>query len=265
MLSFSRGIYLALAVLAIATVALVKKNGSLSLRLIASMCLVIGVVVAPAIAYFGVQDTVIATVGNKTTSQRRSTTGRMVIWRETLHDIEEHPLLGIGGNADGLESLSRQSGSEYRPFTARTYNAPLEAFLSSGLLGFLSYGVFLLYPIFRFVTGSWISPRGIRQTQAFSFLASGIIALIVRDMTYSSLVLDGRTILTTWLLAALLQDFIASQSNEIVERRMIRPPRLIFGMAYIADRACADFHFPKRSPTTLGDSVRTRSESTDSR
>ncbi|MGA3327437.1 MAG: O-antigen ligase family protein [Terriglobia bacterium] len=233
-LSFSRGIYLAFAVLVIATVALMKKNGSLSLRLMASICLVVGVVVASAIAYFGVQNTVIATVGNKTTSQRRSTTGRMVIWRETLHDIEEHPLLGIGGYADGLESLSRQRGTEYRPFTARTYNAPLEAFLSSGLLGFLSYGTFLLYPIIRFITGAWISTGGIRQTQAFSLLTGGIIALIARDMTYSSLVLDGRTILVTWLLAALVQDFIAIHSNEVVERRMFRPPRLIFGMAYIA-------------------------------
>jgi hypothetical protein len=74
----------------------------------------------------------------------------------------------------------------------------------------------LIYPIIRFVSGSGISSGGTRQNQAFSFLTAGVIALIARDMTYSSLVLDGRTILVTWITVALLQNFIAIQHDEIV-------------------------------------------------
>lgn len=57
---------------------------------------------------------------------------------------------------------------------------------------------------------------GVHQAQAFSFLTAGVIALLVRDMTYSSLVLDGRTILVTWIMVALLQNFTALQPNKIV-------------------------------------------------
>lgn len=214
-LSFSRGIYLSFAVLVAGTFVLMKQNGALSPRLLGSACLIVGVPVIAVLASFDVLPAAMETVGNKTISEQRSTMGRIVTWRDSLHEIEEHPLLGTGGYSDGLESLAWLRDSPDKTFTARTYNAPLEALLSSGLIGLLSYGTFLTYPIIRFFRGSGMASGGVRQKQVFSFLAAGIIALIVRDLTYSSLVLDGRTILIAWITVALLQNFIAIPRSEI--------------------------------------------------
>lgn len=214
-LSFSRGIYLALAVLAAAAFTLLQRHGAWSFRPLGSLALMVGVPVVVAVIAFGVQRDVLETVRNKSMSEQRSTMGRFVTWRDSLHAIEKHPLLGTGGYSDGLESLEWLRDSPEKTFTARTYNAPLEALLCSGLIGLLSYGTFLIYPVVRFVRGSRVDAAGSRGIHAYSFLTAGLIALMVRDMTYSSLVLDGRTLLIAWVAVALLQNFIATPKHEI--------------------------------------------------
>lgn len=203
LLTFSRGIYLALAAFLIATtICLRRVHGKRPTEFIAFA--VLPITIAIAIAWgLGVQRAVLSTAEvSHSVSQQRSEVGRLVIWRERLNAIKLSPWLGKGGNSDGFEALRSIQDNPELPFTARAYNAPLELLLSCGVVGLSLFITFIGYPITNFLRGPAVGETQFSQKE-LGILTAALFALIVRDMTYSSLVLHGATIVVTWLIVAL--------------------------------------------------------------
>lgn len=138
-------------------------------------------------------------------SQQRSAVGRFVLWGTRLNLVRVHPLFGWGWSSDGIVSLASIQHTSEAAFTARAYNTPLELLISGGIFGFITYTFFLVYAL-------WSSrPSKLNRVPSFIFrfvsvvLGAGLIAALVRDMTYSSLVLHGTSVFISFLICALIQ------------------------------------------------------------
>lgn len=213
-LSFSRSAYVALAIFFGGFFLFAIWNKIPSVRMLYAYCLIVCVAVSISVRCLNVQRAVADTIfWNRTVSQQRSTKGREIIWMNSIKQIATHPVLGAGGYTDGYNSLARLNDSTI-PFTARAYNAPIEAAISGGLLGLLTYTIFLLYPLAKTIQFSMLSDAGTSVTSGI--LACGIIALLIRDMTYSSLVLHGPTIFVTWVTVGLIQNSLPDRPREVV-------------------------------------------------
>jgi O-antigen ligase len=205
-LSFSRGIYTGLAVFGVAAVVLLRCYDVVPLRRLLKSASTLVVLVGVVIIGCRVQTAFIDTItGSRTVSEQRSTSGRITIWIERFDSVKRHPLLGLGGYSDGVIALASRKKTPNLPFEALAYNAPLDVLLSSGLLGFLAYGTFLLYPIVMFFR----SPRRARgeRTTLLTCLVACLVAMLVRDLTFSSLVIHGATVFVTWLTVGVIRTF----------------------------------------------------------
>lgn len=230
-LGLSRAVYVALIVILIAFVILCIRSGAISFvriaLVVASTLLFAGVTVICLKAQRPFADTFLTT---HTISEQMSAEGRLTIWSESMSTLAEHPLLGSGGGIDGILTLKRLRYSNL-PFTARMYNAPLDTLTSSGLVGFAFYGIFLLYPLWCVVRTSTHPARPSTLALISEILAAGIVALIIRDTTYSSLVIHGATIAVLWIMVALVENIT---SIAILARNRRRWWTRLDMIAYIA-------------------------------
>lgn len=202
-LGFSRSVYIALLVLLITFAVVIIHSEAVSFIRLVAVLAGIAVFASTTVLCFKAQRPVVDTVlAARTISQQMSTEGRLTIWHESISVIAEHPLWGNSGGVDGLLALKRLNHSNL-PFTARTYNAPLDVLTSSGLIGFALYGIFLLYPLWGTVQTLTHSAH---TPPLSGILAAGIFAAIIRDITYSSLVANGTTIVIVWSMVALVQN-----------------------------------------------------------
>jgi len=206
--TFSRSIYLATLIFAI-TIAIWVTTQKCSRRFVlllslgmASACIVI-------LLTFGLGTAAIETARLSAAAyQQRSTAGRIEIWRQRTESAWEHPLVGAGGGSDGLLALSAIKSAPDLPFTARAYNALLEIFLVSGLPGVFAYATFLSYPFWLFLKRKLWNSRD-QFSSAAVILLAGLLATIARDMSYSSLVLHGATIVLTWTTVGMIQNLLS--------------------------------------------------------
>jgi tetratricopeptide (TPR) repeat protein/O-antigen ligase len=205
-LSFSRSIYLALGVFGLALTIPVVLRRTVSWMKLAIVGGTVCISTAGAIVYLDAQHAILDTLrGENTISQERSTEGRLNIWERSSEAILEHPLLGSGGGTAGLRALKRLRNPDMS-FSARSYNATLDILESTGVVGLVCYGIFLLYPLVV-VARSVLSPVDhISPSSVTMVLAAGLLALIARDMTYSSLMMDGSTIVIVWVTVGILQN-----------------------------------------------------------
>jgi O-antigen ligase len=205
--TFSRSIYLAVLLFVIVTVIWIKAQKR-SCRFVLWLSIVAAVSSVAVVLSWGLGAAMAETARmSATTYQQRSTAGRVEIWRERSELALEHPISGSGGGSDGLLALAAIKRAPDLPFTARAYNAPLEVFLASGVLGLVAYAVVLLYPFWLAIKLRLRSTRDGYGTVSLIFLA-GLLAAIVRDMSYSSLVLHGATIILVWITIGLLHNLI---------------------------------------------------------
>jgi Flp pilus assembly protein TadD len=227
-LSFSRSGYFALGLLLLSFVILTVRSKAMSAVRISVVLACICLVSSSAVICLNAENAVIAMVrGEDAISQKRSTDGRLAIWRESASEVIRHPLFGNGGGTDGILALKRLARSDI-PFAARSYNGPLEILTISGVGGLASYGVFLFYPL-------WITGRASRQRHILwlfpALLASGLLALMAHDLTYASMVTHGLTIIIVWVAVALLQNV-----NSLTEMTSTRSRLRILNshLAYLA-------------------------------
>jgi tetratricopeptide (TPR) repeat protein len=219
-LSFSRSGYLALGLLLISFVILTVSSKAVSAVRISVVLACLCTVAGAAVIYVRAENAIVAMVrGEDTVSQKRSTDGRLAIWRESASEVVKHPIFGIGGGTDGIVALKRLAHSDL-PFAARSYNGPLEILTISGVGGLASYGIFLLYPL-------WITGRASRQRHILwpctALLAAGLLALMAHDLTYASMVTHGLTIIIAWVTVALLQNVNSrtEMTNTRARRRIL--------------------------------------------
>ena len=150
------------------------------------------------------------------TSQIRSTQGRINIWSRSLEQTQAHRLWGVGSSNAALSLLSTADQDETTGFASRAFSLPIQVLVEKGISGFVLYGLFLLLAGWEFHSGMrlYTGTKSVNSISAIkkrkntdrgnhekSFelrngnahramkccFAAGIIAVLFRELTYSSL------------------------------------------------------------------------------
>lgn len=128
----------------------------------------------------------------KNTSQKRSIEGRISKWKESLYLFQQHPIVGVGTGNYALASYNI-IGKDKEYFNPRCTNSYLQVLVEKGVLGAVVYGGFLVHIFiisFRKIkTGNWDC----------LIFTSGLVALCVRELSFSSL-LENHSVLTLSML-----------------------------------------------------------------
>jgi len=172
------------------------------------------------------------TYAGKHASQTRSTQGRVGIWNRSVELVRAHPLTGVGASNAALMLLSSADDEETTGFASRTFSLPVQIVVEKGIIGLLLYGAFLVLLAREFlktmrysppITGNFRAPasdkRSLGDTKdttranaddaaAYKGMvccfAAGIIAVLFRELTYSSLMEHSLTLVLVAALAALI-------------------------------------------------------------
>lgn len=168
------------------------------------------------------------------TSQVRSTQGRIGIWSRSLELMRGHRWWGVGSSNAALSLLSSADQEETTGFASRAFSLPIQVLAEKGLIGFAVYSAFLLLAGWEFHRGmrshlpqtAGTSPpstvgkrnsgrRGnneervrLQSENAHRAMrccfAAGLAAVLLRELTYSSLLEHALTLALAFTLAALM-------------------------------------------------------------
>jgi O-antigen ligase len=205
LLSCSRAVFwgiVAFVVLASAVSAAYRiLRTTVAVFLVAAMLAVIGAVLLVENAiYPGVAG---AYVGRQT-SQTRSTEGRLSIWRRSADIFRLSPVWGVGSGNAPLFLTSSAEQEETMGFASRTYSLPIQVLTEKGAIGAALYLAVL-------VLAGWEAHRKLRnpklapELKAFTgCLVAGVVAVLFRELTYSSLLEHAATAMLFSMSLALL-------------------------------------------------------------
>ena len=168
------------------------------------------------------------------TSQVRSTQGRIGIWSRSLELMRGHRLWGVGSSNAALSLLSSADQEETTGFASRAFSLPIQVLAEKGVIGFAVYFAFLLLAGWEFHRGmryrafqtdgvNTASTRNKRRNasrgnneerlrlqreDAYRAMkccfAAGLAAVLLRELTYSSLLEHTLTLTLALALAALM-------------------------------------------------------------
>jgi O-antigen ligase len=212
-LACSRAVFASLVVLVIAAGALI--GGYRLAKLKTVLCATalglasIGIVL---LADNAVVPGVAATYFRTDTSQRRSTEGRAIIWSRSMNIFRAHPLLGVGpGNAPFYLTAPGYNEEESSGFASRTFSLPVQILTEQGLVGVAVWCLFLgtaFWEVHRRLSDR-AAPKTTQIMQAV-FTAT-ILAVLTREMTYSSLFEHHIALILFFLLLALSSQRFSEQ------------------------------------------------------
>jgi O-antigen ligase len=168
------------------------------------------------------------------TSQVRSTQGRFEIWNRSFELVRAHPLWGVGSGNAALALASTADQDETTGFASRTFSLPIQILVEKGIIGFLLYGAFLVLVAREFIRTMRYSlqealtvPSGdprkggsvnaspgddnqavltelsARKAMTCCF-AAGLVAVLFRELTYSSLFEHQLTLALVAVMSALV-------------------------------------------------------------
>lgn len=181
--SFSRGAYISLFAFIFIFNLLVWNQFSLKKILLynAIIVFVIGIAAIP------IKEDVLTTVSfNATESQQRSTSSRMSDWQNTKELINDKPILGWGQGNFVLAQDKVAFQKEDLVFCPRTQNTYINLLVGRGIFGFSCYFIFLGI-IFLVLFRNFKSKAVSRDDKIkLSIIASGILAILLREFTYAS-------------------------------------------------------------------------------
>jgi tetratricopeptide (TPR) repeat protein len=167
------------------------------------------------------------------TSQTRSTEGRIGIWSRSLELTRDHRLWGVGSSNAALSLLSSADQEETTGFASRAFSLPIQVLAEKGVLGFTLYSVFLLLASWEFhrgmnsrvpqTTGTTKIIANARKSAGRNnneertrlrsedahramkcCFAAGLAAVLLREITYSSLLEHTLTLVLAFALVALM-------------------------------------------------------------
>lgn len=117
-------------------------------------------------------------------SLKRSDQGRINALIEAKHMIRKVPFLGVGsGNYALTTNVSETNGGN--SFRARVNNTFLEVLIERGLLGFIYFGIVLLMLLLYLIQQLRVA-RSSHDILYYSSLFAGVLAIILREVTFSS-------------------------------------------------------------------------------
>jgi O-antigen ligase len=162
------------------------------------------------------------------TSQTRSTEGRIAIWRDSLDVLRAHSLWGVGSSNAALALLPSADEGDRAGFASRTFSLPIQVLVEKGAIGFLLYSLFLVLVAREFVLRIRGRPAGTasrdlmkpkKTVRQSSFVASptedqtlaltccfgaGVVAVMMRELVYASLFEHTLTLALMLILCAFL-------------------------------------------------------------
>lgn len=203
-ISFSRGAYLALFIGGILCLILLLIKKMFSKIVLFSIILpILGVI----IFIEPVKRTVLY---NYTISHQRSSSGRIVLWKNALELYKTKPLNGIGtGNFPLVYNGSSNYNKENRPFTGRISNTYLQILVEKGCIGVVIY-LILMLAISLYIL-KYMKMKQIERGSKYFIICSfwGIIVLLIRELTFSSFFFSKFLILSLGIILAILSNIIS--------------------------------------------------------
>ena len=202
-ISFCRGIYLALCTFIIMVIILLIKNQMINWRKLVIVSSLLGLLVI--LFLFPVRESLVTTsLGFKTLSQVRSIEGRITIWKNSIKIFRQNPILGVGSFNFPIYYTAYKNNDTVSPFIGRAFNTYLQIIVEKGLLGFITF--FIIIYISLHHTKNKLKNQNITKDEKYIsiLLVSMIISVLVRDFTYSSLIYHDGVGLLFWLYLALI-------------------------------------------------------------
>ncbi len=173
-------------------------------------------------------------------SQTRSTQGRLGIWSRSLEVVRRHPFCGVDSSNAALFLLSTADHEETTGFASRAFSLPIQIVVEKGIVGFGLYSAFLILVGYEFhrtmrpgrpkdmrlplSSNAKVRASPKRKREALQFqgeaahkamkccFAAGLIAVLFRELTYSSLLEHTLTLVLLLALAAFAcEDVSANQ------------------------------------------------------
>jgi O-antigen ligase len=141
------------------------------------------------------------------TSQVRSTEGRLAIWKRSADVFKLSPIWGVGSGNAPLYLAESADEEQTTGFASRTFSLPVQILVEKGVVGAALYLAVL-------VLAAWDAHRKLRhpdvsqQTKSMiCCLAAGVVAVLFRELTYSSLLEHAATA----MLFAMTLAFLAAE------------------------------------------------------
>jgi O-antigen ligase len=199
--TFSRGLYLATAAFFVSAALLFWLYGLAQLRRLVGFSACALLLLAVVICVTPLRGPVLTTASMfKTSSQVRSFEGRTDLWKASWGIVNDHPMFGVGG-ANFPMQYAAYKGEE-SVYVGRTFNIFLQLLVEKGLVGLLAYCL-LFFSFFKVSHDNARLRPGVGFEKAASvlFMAS-FIALLARDMSYSSTFVNKGVSVLLWLIFA---------------------------------------------------------------
>jgi len=137
-------------------------------------------------------------------SQTRSTEGRLAIWKRSAEVFATSPWWGVGSGKAPLFLASSADEAETTGFASRTFSLPIQILTEKGAIGAAIYLTVLIlagWEAHRKLRNPKTSPQMKAMTCCF---AAGVIAVLFRELTYSSLLEHAATAMLFTMCLALL-------------------------------------------------------------
>jgi tetratricopeptide (TPR) repeat protein/O-antigen ligase len=138
----------------------------------------------------------------QTTSQVRSFEGRKSLWKIGVEMVKDHPLTGIGSNNFPTKYIVYKDQNDDAPYAGRVFNTFLQITIEKGFTGLCAYS-------FLIITFFFISHRKIKllyndwnQQTAVVLFTSAVTAILIRDLSYSSIFYNRGANLLIWFMFA---------------------------------------------------------------
>ncbi len=208
LVGLSRGVYLALFAFWFALAGGILLFSRHHLRRLLWMLALVILTTLPALQ--SVLPAVRTTVaGVRTTSQQRSMHGRLTLWQNAAGMIRDHPWTGVGpGNFALHYGRYRDDAPDSRVAT-RAFNTVLHLGAERGLAGALAYLALLLALALRILhhcrhrCSIWVLSA-----------AAALLAMAVRDLTFSTWVTHDGTRMLAWLWIGILAHPIQEDDDD---------------------------------------------------
>jgi hypothetical protein len=218
LVTFSRGVYMGLATFSLAAGALAIQCGVAPGKSVRRCLTWVGVPVLAILvltSWFRFSLTTMGAV--HTTSHVRSTAAHLENWKISWLIIREHAIFGVGGYNSALMMI------RYRPqgdgsVQSVVFNWILQEWQEEGLLGLSCYGLLLGA---SFYSAYW-SARNSRNTlfrrRVCVLWMAGMLAVLVRDLSYSSITLDAGAMMAVWAGFAIANGPSASRKDSVCDQ-----------------------------------------------
>ena len=148
-----------------------------------------------------------------TSLEDSSISSRLRIWNNTISGMKGYEISGVGGENGALFALGHIASSAYQPFSDETFNWMLEILLQNGVLGLASFCAFMAFTIISTCRVIGSVDRSPQQRQTVILVQGAIIAILVSDLTYTSVVLHPPVMCILFALAGAVNERTVANST----------------------------------------------------